>query len=198
LYFRLNRLKVRLPPLRERREDIPILAAAFLKEFNELHGKHVTGFAEPVRRAMATYHWEGNVRELRNAIESMVVLDHDGVLNMDDVEEDSPLKRAPGTNHPHAGPNFLVGRPLSEVERYYIEQALELTGGKREEAARMLGIGERTLYRVIKDWDMQDKIKKALDEANGDVKAAAAALGMSAAELTRKLKKSGLREETKS
>ena len=197
LYFRLNRLKVRLPPLRERREDIPILAASFLKEFNELHGKHVTGFAEPVRRAMAAYHWEGNVRELRNAIESMVVLDHDNVLNMDDVEEDSPLKRAPGSNQPHAGPNFLIGRPLTEVERYYIEQTLELTGGKREEAARMLGIGERTLYRVIKDWDVQDKIKKALDEANGDVAAAAAALKMSTAELTRKMKKSGLSEEAK-
>jgi two-component system response regulator HydG len=197
LYFRLNRLKVRLPPLRERREDLPILAASFIKEFNDLHGKRVTGIAEPVRRAMAAYHWEGNVRELRNTIESMVVLDHDGVLGMDDLQEDSPLKHPQGSAAAHAGPNFLVGRPLSEVERYYIEQALELTGSKREEAARMLGIGERTLYRVIKDWDLQDNIKKALDEANGDVKAAAKALAMSEAELTRKMKKSGLSEEAK-
>jgi two-component system response regulator HydG len=146
---------------------------------------------------MATNHWEGNVRELRNAIESMVVLDHDGVINMDDVEEDSPLKRGAGTSTAHGGPNNLIGRPLTEVERYYIEQALELTGGKREEASKMLGIGERTLYRVIKDWDTQDKIKKALDEASGDVKAAAAALKMGETELTRKMKKSGLREEAK-
>ena len=118
--------------------------------------------------------------------------DRDGVINMDDVEEDSPLKRPHGVGHGHAGPNFLIGRPLSEVERYYIEQALELTGGKREEAARMLGIGERTLYRVIKDWDVQDNIKKALDDAHGDVGAAAQALDMTEAELTRKMKKSGM------
>jgi two-component system response regulator HydG len=155
------------------------------------------GIAEPVRRAMAAYHWPGNVRELRNAIESMVVLDHDNILGMDDVEEDSPLKRQQGPGHGATGPNFLVGRPLSEVERYYIEQALEITGGKREEAARQLGIGERTLYRVIKDWDVRDKIKQALDAANGDVAAAAKALGMREAELTRKMKKSGMSEEAK-
>ena len=113
LYFRLNRLKVRLPPLRERREDIPILAAHFLKEFNELHGKHVTGIAEPVRRAMAAYHWEGNVRELRNAIESMVVLDHDGILNMDDVEEDSSAEARAGTDA-RAARAEQSGRPAAD------------------------------------------------------------------------------------
>ena len=195
LYYRLNRLKLRLPPLRERREDIPILSASFLKEFNELHGKHVKSIAEPVRRAMAAYQWEGNVRELRNAIESMVVLDHDGIINMDDVEEDSPLKRAPGASHAQTGTNFLIGRPLSEVERYYMEKALELTGGKREEAAHMLGIGERTLYRVIKDWDVQEKIKHTLEETHGDVSEAAKSLEMSEAELTRKMKKSGLSDK---
>ena len=71
------------------------------------------------------------------------------------------------------GPSSLVGRPLSEVERYYIEQALELTGGNREEAAKMLGIGERTLYRDIKDWEQQDKIREALEATHGDVTAAA-------------------------
>src|SRR5262249_55850462 len=131
-------------------------------------------------------------------VRSWVVPDPDGVLGRGALQEDSPLKPPQGSAAAHAGgPNFLVGRPLSEVERYYIEQALELTGGKREEAARMLGIGERTLYRVIKDWDLQDKIKKALDEANGDLKAAAKALDMSEAELARKMKKSGLSEEAK-
>ncbi len=194
LYFRLNRLKVRLPPLRERREDIPLLSARFIKDFNELHGKHVTGIAEPVRRAMAAYDWPGNVRELRNFIESMVVLDADGVLGLDDVQEGDILKRVPLTDGVASGPASLVGRPLSEVERYYIEQALALTGGKREEAAKMLGIGERTLYRVIKDWDLQDKIKNTLAAHDGDVAAAAKALDMDAAELQRKIKKSGLQE----
>ena len=194
LYFRLNRLKVRLPPLRERREDIPLLAARFIKDFNELHGKHVTSIAEPVRRAMAVYNWPGNVRELRNFIESMVVLDSDGILNLDDVQEGDVLKSMPAGNGQSTGAASLVGRPLAEVERYFIEQALLLTGGKREEAARMLGIGERTLYRVIKDWDLQDKIKQTLAQHNGDIKAAAKALHMPEAELQRKIKKSGLQD----
>jgi two-component system response regulator HydG len=194
LFFRLNRLKVRLPPLRERREDIPLLAARFIKDFNELHGKHVTGIAEPVRRAVASYDWPGNVRELRNFIESMVVLDSDGILNLDDVQEGDILKKVPFADGQTVGAGSLVGRPLAEVERYYMEQALQLTGGKREEAAKLLGIGERTLYRVIKDWDLQDKIKQTLAAHSGDLKAAAAALEMDQAELQRKIKKSGLQD----
>jgi two-component system response regulator HydG len=194
LFFRLNRLKVRLPPLRERREDIPLLAARFIKEFNDLHGKHVTGISEPVRRAMASYDWPGNVRELRNFIESMVVLDSDGILGLDDVQEGDILQKVPMPDGQAASPTRLVGRPLAEVERYYIEQTLALAGGKREEAAKLLGIGERTLYRVIKDWELQDKIKQTLAEHNGDLKAAAQALSMDEAELQRKIKKSGIQE----
>ncbi len=194
LFFRLNRLKVRLPPLRERREDIPLLSARFIKDFNDLHGKHVTSIAEPVRRAMAAYDWPGNVRELRNFIESMVVLDSDGVLGLDDVQEGDILKKVTLPDGQVTGPDSLIGRHLSEVERYYIEQALTLTGGKREEAAKMLGIGERTLYRVIKDWDLQDRIKQSLAAHDGDLAAAARALDMDPAELQRKIKKSGLQE----
>ena len=87
LYHRLKVMTVKLPPLRERREDIPLLAAHFIKEFNAQHGKHVQTVAEPVRRAMMAYDWPGNVRELRNFIESMVVLDVDGVLGLDDVQD---------------------------------------------------------------------------------------------------------------
>jgi two-component system response regulator HydG len=143
---------------------------------------------------MAAYDWPGNVRELKNFVESMVVLDTDGVLNLDDVQEGDVLSKVPVSGGPAAGPAGLVGRPLSEVERYYIEQALALTGGNREEAARMLGIGERTLYRVIKDWDLQNKIKRALAENHGDVGASARALNMDEGELQRKIKKSGLQD----
>jgi two-component system response regulator HydG len=87
----------------------------------------------------------------------------------------------------------LAGRPLNEVERYYIEQALQMTSGNREEAARMLGIGERTLYRVIQDWKMQDKIQQALQDAGGSMEEAAKHLGLSEAVLQRKVKKWGLR-----
>ena len=89
------------------------------------------------------------------------------------------------------GPDHLVGRPLSEVERYYMQKALDLTDGNREEAAKRLGIGERTLYRVMQDWKLQDKIKQALIEAGWDMGAAAAKLGLKATTLERKVKKWG-------
>jgi two-component system response regulator HydG len=191
LYFRLKVVTVKLPPLRERREDIPLLAAHFTKEFNRLHGRHVTGIAEPVRKAMAAYDWPGNVRELRNTIESMVVQDQDGLLGPDDLQEGDGLRRRQAPDQAPASPADLVGRPLVEVERFCIEEALKLTGGNREEAARMLGIGERTLYRVIQDWKVQDKIRQALDET-GDLGEAAKRLGMKEQALQRKLKKWGL------
>ena len=191
LYYRLKVVTVKLPQLRERREDIPLLATHFLKEFNERHSKQVKSIAEPVRKAMATYDWPGNVRELRNLIESMVVQDLDGILGLDDLQEGENLRRAQfGENHP-AGPGNLVGKALSEVERYYVEQTLALTKGNREEAAHMLGIGERTLYRMIQDWKIQDKIRQALAESSNDVAEAAQKLNMTESELQRKLKKLG-------
>ena len=81
---------------------------------------------------------------------------------------------------------------MSDIERYYIEETLELTQGNREEAARKLGIGERTLYRVIQDWKQQDKVRAALNEAGGDGEKAAAALKMKPQLLQRKLKKWGM------
>jgi two-component system response regulator HydG len=195
LYFRLNVFRIKLPPLRERREDIPLLTAHFIKEFNHKHGKNVTVVAEPVRRAMAAYDWPGNVRELRNMVESMVVQDVDGVLGLDDLQSVEGFDRVLPREAPAiAGPANLVGRPLHEVERYYMEQALKLTEGNREEAAKILGIGERTLYRMIQDWKLEDRIQTALQEAAGDVDAAAKTLEMSAGDLRRKLKKWGKEE----
>jgi two-component system response regulator HydG len=195
LYFRLKVVTIRLPNLRERREDIALLAANFIKELNQRHGKHVKGIAEPLRRVLAAYDWPGNVRELRNLIESMVVQDQDGVLDLDDLQDADNLRRLLPAETQAAGPGNLVGRPLNEVERYYIEQALQLTDGNREEAARMLGIGERTLYRVIQDWKLQDRIRDALTQTSGNVEAAAQALGVKEPVLQRKIKKWGLRKE---
>jgi two-component system response regulator HydG len=190
LYFRLKVVTVKLPPLRERKEDLPLLCNHFLKEFNQRHGKSVTGLAEPLRKAIHGYDWPGNVRELRNLIESMIVQDTDGVLGIDDLQEGDSLKQ---TTAPRpAGSSGLVGRPLSEIERHYIERTLELTGGNREEAAQMLGIGERTLYRVIKDWKAQDDVRAALNEAGGDLAKAAASLKLKPQVLQRKMKKWGM------
>lgn len=195
LYYRLKVVTIRLPPLRERREDIPLLVNHFLKEFNARHGKNVTAVSEPVRQALRNHDWPGNVRQLRNLIESMVVQDQDGVLGLDDLQDGEALLR-PSAAGTAEGPASLIGRPLTEVERYYVEKALELTHGNREEAAKMLGIGERTLYRVIQDWKVQDRIRTALQEANGDRAQAAELLGMKEAALLRKIKKLGLHTNT--
>jgi two-component system response regulator HydG len=160
LYFRIKVVTVKLPPLRERREDIPLLAHHFLKEFATRHGKAVTSIAAEVRRALTAYDWPGNVRELRNVIEGMVVQDADGAVGLDDLEYE-PLRRLQAPEATPAGNASLVGRPLDDVERYYIEQALDLTNGNREEAAKLLRIGERTLYRKIKQWNLLPRRRAA-------------------------------------
>jgi two-component system response regulator HydG len=194
LYFRLKVGTVILPPLRDRREDIPLLTTHFLKEFNARHGKAVTAIAEPLRRAFDRYDWPGNVRELRNTIESAVVQDFDGTLDLNDLSESDPLRTLTGGDRGRTGATSfdgLVGRPLAEIERHFIERTLERTDGNREEAAKLLGIGERTLYRVIQDWKQQDKIRAALDAAGWDYAAAGEALGIKPTTLERKVKKWG-------
>jgi two-component system response regulator HydG len=150
LYHRLKVVSVKLPPLRQRREDIPLLLDHFLKEAATAHGKTVTAISPAARKSLMAYAWPGNVRELKNTIESMVVIDVDGVLDADDLTEDvQAVSTASG--EPLAGADHLIGKKLDEVEKYYIAEALKLTGGNREEAAGLLGIGERTLYRKIKE-----------------------------------------------
>jgi two-component system, NtrC family, response regulator HydG len=193
LYFRLKVGTLRLPPLRERREDIAKLVQHFLHESNERYEKKVSQLSKGVWKAFEHYSWPGNVRELRNLIESMVVVDSDGVLGMDDLQADASLQGS--TKEAEAGADRLIGKPLREVERFYMEKALELTKGNREKAAKMLGIGERTLYRNIDEWQLQDQIKAALDDAGGDLDKAAKTLGMTTDALEKKLKKLGQRVE---
>jgi two-component system response regulator HydG len=152
LFHRLKVVSIKLPPLRERRDDIPLLIDYFLKEFSTSHGKSVTAISPAVRKALMGYSWPGNVRELRNVIESMVVMDADGVLDVDDLTEDLQQATSAGRSDGSAGVDRLVGKSLEEVERHYIAETLKLTSGNREEAARLLGIGERTLYRKIKEY----------------------------------------------
>jgi two-component system response regulator HydG len=156
LYHRLNVVGIYLPPLRERRGDIPLLLEHFLKDLSKRLGREVEGISRAARQALMAYEWEGNIRELRNTVERMLILDTDGLLDIDDLPEDiAALAAEQGERHPleaGSGADTLIGRPLAEVERYYIERALEVTGGKREEAAALLGIGERTLYRKIKEY----------------------------------------------
>jgi two-component system response regulator HydG len=154
LYHRLKVVSVKLPPLRQRREDIPLLLEFFLKEFSASHGKSVTGVTPAARKALMSHPWPGNVRELRNTIESMVVIDCDGVLDVDDLTEELQASASSAAEAGSAGSPALVGRSLEEIEKYYVAETLKLTGGNREEAARILGIGERTLYRKIKEYSI--------------------------------------------
>ncbi len=194
LYYRLRVGLLRIPPLRERKKDIRVLTVHFLDEFSKRHGKKVTKVAAGVWKMFDHYHWPGNVRELRNQVESMVIQDTDGDLGLDDLMEgDGPP--VPAGDVAEAGPDAMLGRPLAEVTRHYCEKAIAAANGKREEAARALGIGERTLYRQIQAWKVQDKIRGAVAAADGNHAAAAAALGMSLDALERKLKQLGQAEE---
>jgi two-component system response regulator HydG len=152
LFHRIKVVSVKLPPLRSRREDIPLLLDFFLKEFTASHGKPVSGISPAARKALMAYSWPGNVRELKNTIESMVVIDSDGFLDVDDLTEDIQAT-TPAPGETSAAVHSLVGRSLEEIERFYIAETLKLTQGNREEAAKILGIGERTLYRKIKEYN---------------------------------------------
>ena len=158
LYYRLRVLHVQLPPLRERPADLPLLTDHFLREYSARYQKSIATVSRRARAAMVDYDWPGNIRQLRNTIEGMVVLDTDGLLDLDDLPEEIAELAGYATDEeselPLAGEDQLVGKSLDDVERHYIEKALELSGGKREEAAKTLGIGERTLYRKIKEYGL--------------------------------------------
>jgi two-component system response regulator HydG len=157
LYHRLKVLTVRLPRLVERREDIPLLIDHFVKMHSQRHNKQVSGVSTAARRRLLAYEWPGNVRELKNAIETMVVIDYDGVLDLDDLPPDMAPADGGGTSSSDgaaAGLADLVGKSISDIEALFIAETLKVTGGNREEAAAMLGIGERTLYRKIKEYGL--------------------------------------------
>jgi two-component system response regulator HydG len=148
LYYRIKVITIELPSLRQRREDIVPLVDHFRKQFVKRHGKSVRGVSPAVSRKFFSYDWPGNVRQLRNAVETMVVLDTDGILDVDDLPPElADVEEA--AVETKEGPVELIGQPLSEVERWAIEQTLQLTNGNREETARILGIGARTLYRKL-------------------------------------------------
>lgn len=160
LYYRLKVVSIYLPPLRERRVDIPLLVDHFRKELSESHDRETLGVSRHARQALLAYDWPGNIRQLRNTLESMLVLDIDGLLDVDDLpDEIAPLGADVDDTFDGiavSGADSLIGKPLDFVEKHYIQRALELTNGKREEAAAMLGIGERTLYRKIKEYGLRD------------------------------------------
>jgi two-component system response regulator HydG len=163
LYYRLKVVTVELPSLCERREDIVPLVDHFRKQFTKRHHKTVKAIAPAVTRRLYSYDWPGNVRQLRNAVETMVVLDTDGVLDLDDLPPELTDATPPVAEHPQ-GPSDLVGKPMDEIEWWAIQETLKLTNGNREEAARILQIGARTLYRKLDKYGSSDRKDSAADD----------------------------------
>ncbi|MBI1323276.1 response regulator [bacterium] len=152
LYHRLKVVTIKLPALRDRKEDIPLLIDHFLKIFSTSHEKKIKGYTPAVRRILTNAPWPGNVRELRNVIESMVVIDHDGMLDIEDLPDDLASGITPAVDD--VVRDGLVGKSMLDIEKHFIAETLRASGGNREEAAKTLGIGERTLYRKIKEYNL--------------------------------------------
>jgi two-component system, NtrC family, response regulator HydG len=150
LYYRLNVVTIHLPALRERPEDIPLLAAHFLKQMSEAHGKGDLDFDSGLMHFLTTYEWPGNVRQLRNCIESMVVLARGNMLSLDDLP--ATLDSDPLITNGRLAP---IGKSLRDLQRVAVEQALAEHGGNRTRAAEALGISVRTLQRKLKAWGME-------------------------------------------
>jgi len=152
LYFRIKGVSISLPALRDRAEDIPLLAEHFLREAADEVGSEVTGITEAAMTALLNYDWPGNIRQLRNCIRTMVVMCDHKELDVADIPPEVHQLRqlAPGNRTP-AG---LAGLSLDELEKQAIMDTLAKTRGNREKAAKILGIGERTLYRKIKEYNL--------------------------------------------
>jgi two-component system response regulator HydG len=150
LYYRLNVVSLHIAPLRERREDIPLLAQHFLKTFAEKNSKQIKGFNPHAMDKLIRHDWPGNIRELMNTIERSVVLsrseyiDEQGLTltlkDMQEVRETSPQDV------------IMSGMPLEEVEKASILNTLEAAGGNKSEASRQLGITRRTLHKKLKKY----------------------------------------------
>ena len=153
LFFRLNVVRLLMPPLRQRKEDIPVLLNAFLKEFSQDNGKKILGVTPAAREAIMTYDWPGNVRELRMAIEHGVVLARGEMVDLQDLPE--RLFQAPASpNSPLEGIGTNLN--LEAMEKKFIVQALKLCYSNRTEAAQKLGISRRTLHRKLKEYQIEN------------------------------------------
>ncbi|MBS7528612.1 sigma-54-dependent Fis family transcriptional regulator [Fusibacter paucivorans] len=162
LYFRLNVINIAMPPLREKRQDLPLLFHHFIALYNSELSKAVKGFSAEAESLMLNYQYPGNVRELANIIECAVLLSKDGVIEVSDL----PIEVVEGQNNASErldlkiaskiGTNNLVGLTLQEAERELIRAALKLNKGHRKATATMLGISERGLRNKIQEYDLKD------------------------------------------
>ncbi len=167
LFYRLNVIPVHVPPLRDRREDVPILAQHFVSLYAEKNGKVITGCTPSALTRLADYPWPGNVRELENAIERAVVLARGN--SVDDDALPSEIRHAAAAGAP--GLTFAVGTPLADIEMRVIRETLRHTRGDKRLAATLLGIATRTIYRRLAE--SSDPVDRAASHDADAIDAAA-------------------------
>jgi two-component system, NtrC family, response regulator HydG len=151
LFYRLNVIHLEVPPLRSRSEDIPLLAQHFLDKFCLENNRPPMGFSPEAMKALKNYLWPGNVRELENVVERAVALCSSPSVGLDDLPEEVQHQSEVGENIV-----INVGASMEEIERMAIRQTLKKTGGDKEVAARILGIGLATLYRRLKEMEAKE------------------------------------------
>ncbi len=150
LYFRIKGVTISIPPLRERRQDIPLLTHFLLQQACEKHHKEIEAITPEAQQFLMSFSWPGNVRQLKTIIENMVILTTSKRLGLDSIPDDI----RPTTEQPIQSASNLFGMSIEQAERELIKNTLKMTEGNREQAAKLLGIGERTLYRKIKEYGL--------------------------------------------
>ncbi|MEE9558126.1 MAG: sigma-54 dependent transcriptional regulator [Candidatus Brocadiales bacterium] len=149
LYYRINVIKIDIPPLRDRRDDIPLLTDYFLIHYAQKNNKNIKGVSPEVMKLLKDYNWPGNVRELENTIERAVVLSKKNVIETEHLP--SNLTHSGETTSPYL--QLRVGTPLKDVEKEVILKTLELTGGSKTDAAKLLGVSTRKIEYKVKEWE---------------------------------------------
>jgi DNA-binding NtrC family response regulator len=166
LFYRLNIVEVKLPPLRDRREDIPYLTAAFVRETAERLQKQLVGLTPGAERLLGTARWDGNVRELRNVLERACILADGDFITEKELAISMPPVSYSGVrvlNHTPAAETQRDEDLLVNVEREHIQRALMRARGNKKAAARMLGLSRRALYRRLERLDLGDTISRRRD-----------------------------------
>lgn len=146
LYYRLNVVHIEVPPLRERKEDIPLLISSFIDTFNQEDGRHVEGFTSSARKALLAYSWPGNIRELRNTVESCVVLARGTMIDVDELPPHIATRDEDETV------SINVGTTLEEAEKKIILSTVAHYKGNKTKAAEVLAIGRKTLHRKLEEY----------------------------------------------
>ncbi len=151
-YFRLAVVEIDVPPLRERQEDIELLALSFVKTFSDENGKNIDGISLGARKALFAYSWPGNIRELKNAMEASVVMARGKTIEVDD------LPQSIRENQGRAGSSITLELPLTldEAEKKIILETISYCNGNKTKASEILDIGRKTLHRKLSEWKEGD------------------------------------------